>query len=102
MSLAEGRVACAVAGDVAGRGGAWRCRIHSAGAIDLDSFSPGGEGRGACEGRGMRVNTSAISRGRGRRGSNRYRGGSQGMERRRCFRSMDSSSAVEQISRSSM
>lgn len=46
MSLAEGRVACAVAGDVAGRGGACRCRIHSGGAIDLDSFSPGGEGRG--------------------------------------------------------
>lgn len=45
VSLAEGRVACTVAGDVAGRGGACQCRIHSGGAIDLDSFSPGGEAR---------------------------------------------------------
>lgn len=44
MSLAEGRVACAVAGAVAGRGGACQSRIHSGGAIDLDLFSPGGEG----------------------------------------------------------
>lgn len=44
MSLAEGRVACAVADAVAGRGGACQCRIHSGGAIDLDLFSPGGEG----------------------------------------------------------
>lgn len=44
MSLAEGRVACAVAGAVAGKGGAYQCRIHSGGAIDLDLFSPGGEG----------------------------------------------------------
>lgn len=46
VSLAEGRVACSVAGAVAGRGGACQSRIHSGGAIDLDSFSPGGEGEG--------------------------------------------------------
>lgn len=45
VSLAEGRVACSVASDVAGRGGACQCRIHSGEAIDLDSFSPGGEAR---------------------------------------------------------
>lgn len=44
VSLDEGRVACTVAGVVAGRGGACQCRIHSGGAIDLDLFSPGGEG----------------------------------------------------------
>ena len=46
VSLAEGRVARSVAGTVAGRGGACQSRIHSGGAIDLDSFSPGGEGGG--------------------------------------------------------
>lgn len=46
MSLSEGRVACSVAGAVAGRGGACSSRIHSGGAIDLDSFSPGGGGGG--------------------------------------------------------
>lgn len=44
VSLDEGRVACTVASVVAGRGGACQCRIHSGGAIDLDLFSPGGEG----------------------------------------------------------
>lgn len=58
VSLADGRVACSVAGAVAGRGGACQSRIHSGGAIDLDSFSPGGEGRG-----GLRVNTSATGEG---------------------------------------
>lgn len=60
VSLAEGRVACTVAGDVAGRGGACQCRIHSGGAIDLDLFSPGGEAREGEGRRGMRVNTSAT------------------------------------------
>lgn len=56
MSLAEGRVVSSVAGAGAGRGGAYQSRIHSGGAVDLDSISPGGEkGR---EGR-LRVNTSA-------------------------------------------
>lgn len=59
VSLAEGRVACSVAGAVAGRGGACPSRIHSGGAIDLDYFSPGGEGG---EG-GLRVNTSAAGGG---------------------------------------
>lgn len=59
VSLAEGRVACSVAGAVAGRGGACPSRIHSGGAIDLDSFSPGEEGGGG----GLRVNTSATGGG---------------------------------------
>lgn len=46
MSLAEGRVACSVAGALVVRGGACQSRIHSGGAIDLDSFSPGGAGGG--------------------------------------------------------
>ncbi len=68
MSLAEGRVACAVAGAVAGRGGACQSRIHSGGAIDLDLFSPGGEGGG----RGV-AGKHIRYRGRGSRGSNRER-----------------------------
>lgn len=48
VSLAEGSVACSVAGAVAGRGGACHSRIHSGGASDLDLFSPGGEGGGGC------------------------------------------------------
>lgn len=46
--LAEGRLACAVAGALMGKGGACQSRIHSGGAIDLDSFYPGGEGGGGC------------------------------------------------------
>lgn len=46
VSLSEGRFACSVAAAVAGRGGACQSRIHSGGAIDLDSFSLGGEGGG--------------------------------------------------------
>lgn len=42
----KGRDVCSVAGALAGRGGAFQSRIHSGGAIDLDSFSPRGEGRG--------------------------------------------------------
>lgn len=61
VSLAEGRVACSVAGAVAGRGGACQSRIHSGGAIDLDSDSPGG----AEGGRGLRENTSATGGGEG-------------------------------------
>lgn len=74
VSLADGRVACSVAGDVAGRGGACQCRIHSGGAIDLDSFSPGGQAR---EGEGQRGDAGKHIRhsgGRGRRGCNRCRG----------------------------
>lgn len=40
------RVACAVAGAVAGRGGACQSRIHSGAAIDLDLLSRGGGGYG--------------------------------------------------------
>lgn len=86
VSLAEGRVACAVAGDAAGRGGACQCRIHSGGAIDLDSFSPGGE---AGEGRGVRVNTSATAGGGGEEGAIDVGGEPRG-ERGRCFGGMDS------------
>lgn len=74
VSLAEGRFACSVASDVAGRGGACQCRIHSGEAIDLDSFSPGGEAR---EGEGQRGDAGKhilYSGGRGKRGSNRCRG----------------------------
>lgn len=60
MSLAVGRVACAVADAVEGRGGACQSRIHSGGAIDLDLFSPGGEGV---------VGKHIHYRGRGRGGS---------------------------------
>lgn len=42
MSLFERRVVC----PVTGRGGACQSRIHSRGATDLDSASPGGEGVG--------------------------------------------------------
>lgn len=60
VSLAKGRVACSVAGAVAVRGGACQSRIHSGGAIDLDSVSPGGEGGGGVAGKHIRY------RGRGR------------------------------------
>lgn len=86
VSLAEGRVACTVAGDVAGRGGACQCRIHSGGAIDLDSFSPGGEAR---EGEGRRGDAGKhirYSGGRGRRGSSRCRGKAEGGERKMFWR----------------
>lgn len=90
VSLAEGRVACSVAGAAAGRGGVCQSRIHSGGAIDLDSFSPGGEGGG----RGLRVNTSATG-GRGRRGSNSY-GKSRDREEE-MFGGTDSSSVLKEI-----
>lgn len=48
VSLEEGRLACAVAGELMGKGGAFQDRIHSGGAIDLDSFYSGGEGGGGC------------------------------------------------------
>lgn len=76
MSLAEGRVACSVAGALVVRGGACQSRIHSGGAIDLDSFSPGVVGGG----RVLRVNTSAA-RGRWGRGSS----GERRRERRAMF-----------------
>lgn len=57
MSLTEGRLACSVAGAVAGRGGACQSRIHSGGAIDLDLFPQ--EERDGEEG-GCGANTSAA------------------------------------------
>ena len=62
VSLAEGRVACSVAGAVAGRGGACQSRIHSGGAIDLDSVSPGGaeEGVGGCSRKSLPVNAQTC------------------------------------------
>lgn len=78
VSQAEGRVACSVAGAAAGRGGVCQSRIHSGAAIDLDSFSPGGEGGG----RGLRVNTSATG---GGGGEGAIATGREGTERKRCL-----------------
>lgn len=94
VSLAEGRVACSVASDVAGRGGACQCRIHSGEAIDLDSFSPGGEAR---EGEGQRGDAGKhirYSGGGGEEGAIDV-GGKLSGERGRCFGGMDS--VVKQI-----
>lgn len=70
VSLAERRAACSVAGAVAARGGACQSRIHSGGAIDLDSFPPGGQGGG---GGGGIAGKLIRCRGRGRREMERRR-----------------------------
>lgn len=85
VSLAKGRVACAVAGAFAGRGGPCQSRIHSRGAIDLDSFSPGEEGGG--EGCCYTHPLQGQGGGRGER-----TGGNS------CLKRMESSSVLIQIS----
>lgn len=87
MSLAEGRVACSVAGALVVRGGACQSRIHSGGAIDLDSFSPGGAGGAA--GKHIRCKGGGGVEGAVERGEEKGE---------RCFEGVDSSSMLKQIS----